>query len=125
MGIISKNKGRAVGEVAQLTVPVSFETGEVGANKVYFARNVVIQKITIQVTKALADTDAGTITGANATGNSTGGAISLAASTVTGTVATATPTTNNTVAAGSYYNLASAKTTAGGKGLVTIFYLKA
>ncbi len=105
-----------------LVVPVSFETGEQGAAKVYFPSSVTVTKVRTTVTKALAGTDAGTVTGANATGASTGGQTSHAASAAIGNEQSATPTTNNTVDAGSFYQLTSAKTTAGGKALVTIEY---
>ncbi|GAP53564.1 hypothetical protein AHiyo6_01290, partial [Arthrobacter sp. Hiyo6] len=38
---------------------------------------------------------------------------------------TATPTSNNTVAAGSYYKLTALKTTAGGKVQVTLEFVRA
>lgn len=104
-------------------VPMSFETGEAGAVRLYFPYPVTITKIRTSVTKALAATDAGTITGANATGASTGGVATHAASAAIGDPQTATPTTNTTVATDSYYQLTSAKTTAGGKVLASVEYV--
>jgi hypothetical protein len=105
-----------------VTIPMSFETGEQTATKIYFPFAVTINKIRGIVMKAIAATDNGTITGANASGASTGGVITCTASDALNTEYSATPTTNNTVAAGSYYKLTSAKTTAGGKVLVTLEY---
>jgi hypothetical protein len=101
---------------------MSFETGEQTATKIYFPFAVTINKIRGIVMKAIAGTDNGTITGANASGASTGGVITATASDALNTEYSATPTTNNTVVAGSYYKLTSAKTTAGGKVLVTLEY---
>lgn len=101
---------------------MSFETGEVGQYKFYFPNAVTINKVRTQVVKALADTDAGTITCGNATGASTGGVATHAASAAIGDAQTATPTTNNTVVADSYYYFTSAKTTAGGKVKVSVEY---
>lgn len=105
-----------------ITVPISFETGEIGASRVYFPFPVTITGIKGIVTKAIAASNNGTITGANADGASTSGVLTATASDVLGTEYTATPTTNVDVAADSYYQLTSAKSTAGGKVLVTLQY---
>jgi len=107
-----------------ITVPMSFETDEQTATKIYFPFAVTITKIRGIVTKAIAGTDDGTITGANATGDSATGVITATASDALNTEYSVSPTTNNTVAADGYYKLTSAKTTAGGKVLVTIEYTK-
>lgn len=112
------------GEKGIVSVPMSFETGELGAYRVYFPFAARIDSIKSGVVKAMADTDNGTITGANATGASTGGVITHDASDAIGTREVATPTTNNEVSSGSYYQLTSAKTTAGGKAIVTLEYTK-
>lgn len=103
-------------------VPMSFETGELGAYRVYFPFKVQITAIKSGIVKAMADTDNGTITGANATGASTGGVITHDAEDAIGVREVATPTTNVTVEADSYYQLTSAKVTAGGKAIVTLEY---
>lgn len=105
-------------------VAVSFETGEQAAIKLYFPFAVEIKKIRAIATKAIAATDNGTITGANATGNSTGGVITFTASDAINTEKTASPTTNNKVGKDSFYKLTSAKTTAGGRALVTLEYTR-
>jgi len=107
-----------------ITIPVSFEAGEQGAYRVYFPFKVTINKIRGIVTRAIAGTDNGTIQGANATGNSAGGAITATAGDAIGTEYTATPTSNNVVAADSYYQLTTAKTTTGGKVLCTLEYTR-
>lgn len=120
--MIRKERKREANVAEVVTLPVSFETGEQGAHKVYFPAPVTITKIRSQVSKAIAATDAGTITGANATGASTGGVITHDASDAFGVEEVATPTTNVNVDADSYYQLTSAKSTAGGKAVVTIEY---
>ena len=107
-----------------VTVPLSFESGEQTATKIYFPFAVTINKIRSIVVKAIAATDDGTITGANSTGDSANGVITVAASSALDTEDSASPTTNNEVAADSYYKLTSAKTTAGGKVLATIEYTR-
>ena len=107
-----------------ITLQMSFETNEQTATKIYFSFAVTINKIRSIVMKALGATDTGTITGANATGASANGVVIVAISAPLNDEDSATPTTNNTVAAGSYYQLTSAKTTAGGKVLVTLEYTR-
>lgn len=124
MGLAKSSKvPRQPGVKGIVTALLSFESGEQGAAKIYFPMPVKITKIRSTVQKALANTDAGTITGANATGASTGGVITHALSAAFADAQTATPTTNVTVAADSYYQLTTAKTTAGGKALVTLEYV--
>lgn len=112
------------GEKGVLAVNQSFETNEVGALRIYFPFKVRINKIRSHVVKALAATDAGTITGANSTGASTGGVTTHALSAAIGDAQAATPTTNVVVEADSYYQLTSAKTTKGGKVQCFLEYTK-
>lgn len=72
--------------------------------------------------KAIAATNNGTITGANADGNSSSGVITATASDPLNTEYSVSPTTNNSVGRDSYYKLTSAKSTAGGKILVSLEY---
>lgn len=118
--MIRKQYKREAGVEDVVSVAVSFDTGEQGAYRVYFPYPVTVNKIRSRVQKALAATDAGTVTGANSIGASTGGVATHAASAAIGDEQTASPTSNNTVAADSYYQLTSAKTTAGGKVNVTL-----
>lgn len=61
------------------TVPMSFETGEQAQVKIYFPYKVTINKIRGTVTKAVADTTNGTITGANTGGASANGVVTAVA----------------------------------------------
>ena len=102
------------------TVPLSFETGEQTTTKIYFPMKVTIGKIRGIVMKALAATDSGTVTCGNSTGASSSGVLTALASAALNTEYSASPTTNNVVLADGYYYLTSAKSTAGGKVLVTL-----
>jgi len=107
-----------------VTVPLSFETNEVGATKVYFPFAVTINKIRGTVNKVIEATDDGTIQGANSTGDSDSGLLTAASSDVVGVEYSASPTTNNTVVADSYYKLTSAKSTAGGRVISTLEFTR-
>lgn len=120
--MINKQRKRTAGVQGNVTALLSFETGEQGAYRVPFDFPVTITKITSRVQKALAATDSGTVTGANATGASASGVATHAASAAIGNEVTVTPTTNVDVDAGSYYQLTAAKTTVGGKVQVTLQY---
>lgn len=102
------------------TVPMSFETGEQAATKIYFPYKVTINKIRGIVTKAIADTTNGTVQGANTDGNSATGLLTAVALDALNTEYAVSPTTNNTVLADGFYKLTSAKADAGGKVLVTL-----
>ena len=102
------------------TVPMSFETDEQTTTKIYFPMKVTIDKIRGIVMKAIADTNNGTITCGNLTGASDNGVITAEASAALNTEYTVSPTTNNVVLADGYYYLTSAKTTPGGKVLVSL-----
>lgn len=122
--MLRKQYKREAGVKGVITVPLSFEADLQTATAVYFPYPVTINKIRTIVTKALAGTDVGTVTGANATGASTGGVVTVAISAALNEEDVATPTTNNTVAADSYYKLTSAKATAGGTVLASIEYTR-
>jgi len=102
------------------TVPMSFETDEQTTTKIYFPMKVTIDKIRGIVMKAIADTNNGTITCGNLTGASDNGVITAEASDALNTEYSVSPTTNNIVLADGYYYLTSAKTTPGGKVLVSL-----
>lgn len=106
-----------------VTVPVSFEAGEQGANSIYVPYNFEIVGASASVTKAIAATDAATVT-LNINGVAvTTGVITLPLSSAIGTSVSITPTALNTGAPGSYISAVGAKTTAGGKSIVSL-YLK-
>lgn len=115
-GVIEKLKGI-------VDLEVSFENGEQTTHTLYFPYKVKITKLRAFVTKALAGTDAGTITAKNNGGTAmTNGAISLAASSTVGTEGSATPTANNVIDVDEKLQLTVAKSTAGGKARVTVEY---
>jgi len=107
-----------------ITLPLSFETDEQTATKIFFPFKVTINKIRSIVMKALAGTDTGTITGANSTGDSNNGVVTVAISAALNDEDSTSPDTNNVVLADGYYKLTSAKATAGGKALVTLEYTR-
>lgn len=102
------------------TVPMSFETDEQTTTRIYFPMKVTINKIRGIVMKAIAGTDNGTVTCGNSTGASATGVITATASAALNTEYAVLPTTNNVVLANGYYYLTSAKSTAGGKVLVSL-----
>jgi hypothetical protein len=101
LGLISA----ADGAKGVITAHLSFETDEQTATRIYA-------------------TNDGTITGANSTGASANGVVTVAASSALNTEDSASPTTNNVVLADGYYQLTSAKAAAGGKVLVTLEYTR-
>ena len=104
-----------------VTIPVSFETGEQCANKVKMPYAGTVSEIYGIVTKAIAATDAGTVTAKNNGGTTmTEGVITAAASAALDTAYTVTPTANNTFVAGDILSFTTAKTTVGGKMLLSI-----
>lgn len=105
-----------------MTVLLSYETNEICAPKIYFPMKVTINKIYTCIAKVFEATNAATLQGANSVGDSANGLVILQNGDVLGTVAVVNPTTNNVVAADSFYQLKCAKVTAGGKVLVTINY---
>lgn len=106
------------------TFAMSFETNEQTTTKIYFPMKVTINKIRSIVMKALAATNAGTITGANSVGTSNNGVVTVAASASLNEEDSASPDSNNGVAADSYYQLTTAKANAGGKVLVSLEYTR-
>ena len=101
-------------------IPMSFEAGEQMALKVYFNHKVTINKIRGIVTTAIAGTDDGTITAANADGDMATGVITATASDALATEYAVSPTTNNVIAQDGYVSLTSAKSDGGGRVLVTL-----
>lgn len=106
-------------------VAMSFVTAEQTTTRLYFPYKVTISKIRGIVMIAIGATSAGTITCGNSTGASANGVITAAAGDALNTLYSVSPTTNNVVAANSYYYLTSAKAaTASGKVLVTLEYVR-
>jgi hypothetical protein len=87
--------------------------------------NGEVQEVYAIVTKAIAATDSATITCKNDAGTTmTGGVLTFPASSTLNTTATGTISANNTFVSGDELFFTSAKTTVGGKALITIKILK-
>lgn len=112
----------SVGSISDvITLDVSFESGEVGDFKVKLPYACTVAEIYAYAYKVIAGTDAGTIVPKDNGGTTmTGGTITFAASDPRGTAYTSTPSANNTFTAGQLLTLTTAKTTAGGKVLVSV-----
>ena len=103
-----------------VTVPLSFETNELTSTKIYFPFAATITKICSIVMLAIEATSDGTITGNN--GSDSSGVVTVEKGAALNVEDSADPVDNNTVAAGEYYMLTTAKADAGGKVLVTLEY---
>lgn len=101
-------------------VSMSFETNLQTTTRLYFPYKVTVNKLRGIVMKAIAATNNGTITAANATGDMANGVITATASDALNVAYSVSPTTNNVIAKDSYIQLTSAKATAGGEVLVSI-----
>ena len=108
----------------ELTANVSFEAGEQCQNRMFTAGKIRINRVKAIVTKALAATDAGTITIKNAAGV-TVATISIPLSTALDSVFDTGLIAGNGIGdilGDSFFSLVTAKTTAGGKCLVSVDY---
>lgn len=101
-------------------IPMSFETGEQMALKVYFNHKVTIDKIRGIATTAITGTGDGTITAASVDGDMATGVLTAKAGDSLATEYSASPTTNNVIAQDGYVSLTSAKSDGGGRVLVTL-----
>lgn len=109
------------GRTEVLNFAVSFEAGEQCDNKILMPYAGSVVTIYAIVTKAIAATDSGTITPKNQGGTTmTDGVVTFSASTALNTAVTTTPTANNTFVAGDILSFTTAKTTAGGKALISV-----
>lgn len=124
--IVFSGGNASIGAIPEtLIVPVSFESGEVGTIFIDFPYACTILSYQFVCTKALAGTDAGTIQFAdNAGTNMTGGLATIPASTAFGTKVGATITAGGDVAINDDIRITTAKTTAGGRGFVSITYTR-
>lgn len=107
-----------------IIVPLSFETGEIGALRVRFTKAVQVMQISGMVVKALAGTDAGTIVISSEGGVITTNTLTYPLSSALGVEATEgniVPSgANATIAINSFFDFTTAKTTAGGKVAVSM-----
>ena len=108
-----------------LVFPISFETGEQANNSVILPFGGALESVRYEVTKAIAATDAATITPLVNGGATTPNNISISASTVINTDVSTNITAGNTFTTGQELQFVSAKTTAGGKALLTVTILRA
>lgn len=108
-----------------ISFEASFESGEQTTHKIYFPYPVYITEARAQVTKALAATNAGTITLKNNAGTAMAtGVITFAASSALATLGYCKPTSKQGISATQYLQITVAKTTAGGRARVVIYFTK-
>lgn len=122
-GIVSFSSGTLnIGAMAEvITIPVSFESGEQCENCVKMPYAGTVVEIYAVCTKAIAGTDDATITAKNNAGTTmTGGVLTFTASDPLNTAYDVSPSANNTFVAGDVLQFVTAKTTSGGKALVSI-----
>lgn len=101
-------------------IVVSFETGEQYTLNLYTPFAIRITKVRGRTIKAIAATDDGTITVKN-TAAATIATLTATASTAINTDLTAViPSANNLIAKDNFYQIVSAKTTAGGKVMLSV-----
>lgn len=104
-----------------IVVPVSFETGFLGSNKIRMGFKGNVVAIDAAVVFLIEATDNATITPNINAVNITGGLVTLTGGTGNGgTFSNAAPMTVNSFLAGDYIDLLGAKVTAGGSALVTL-----
>ncbi len=112
-----------------ITFPISWDTLEQGAFTIMMPK-CYVTKVYVVITKALSATDSAYISfndhgGSVFTGTGlSSGNISFVASSIIGTSKTATVTGSNEFAWYETMNINTSKETVGGKGIVTVFYLK-
>jgi len=103
-------------------IELSFETDEQVTLNLYVPFSIRIFQIRGRTTKAIAATDDGTVTAKDYNGN-TMGTLTASASTVINTDLTAQAiNTNNKIPKDQFYSLVSAKSTVGGKVMVSVEY---
>tara|TARA_R110002167_G_scaffold100810_2_gene263060 strand:- start:989 stop:1843 length:855 start_codon:yes stop_codon:yes gene_type:complete len=109
------------GTLAQevITIPVSFETGEQSINSFTIPYDCTMSSIRYIVTKAIAATDNATISSTIGGVSTSPATITIVASTVIDTAAV-TAYSSAPVSAGDIITMTSAKTTPGGKALITL-----
>jgi len=112
--------------VEQTVIEVSFESGEQCNNTIRMASDFTLNTIYYEVIKALANTDAGTITPEiNGVAVTLSSAISIPLSTAINTTASTNCTALNTGVANDLLTFVAAKTTAGGKVRITLKWTRA
>lgn len=108
---------------APIVALVSYETGEQGAYRIYTAGKIKINRVKTIVVKAIGATDNGTITVKDAAGDTIATITHVASDAVgveddSGVITD----TDQDIGKDSFFDLTTAKTTAGGKALVSVEY---
>jgi hypothetical protein len=108
---------------APIVLQASFETGEQGDYRVYTAGKLRVNRVKAIVTKAIAATDNGTITIKDAAGDTIATLTATASDAIgveydTGALSDA----DQDIGKDSFFSVNTAKTTAGGKVLVSVEY---
>lgn len=107
------------------TVPISFETGELGIVNARIPFAMTVTDIQVSVSKLIEATDDATFIPKDNAGTAmTGGQIDLTAGAPIGNDFTSTPSANNTFSEGQDMKLETLKSNPGGKGIATVFYTR-
>lgn len=121
-GWIKNTDNSPTNNLVTFVVPVSFETGEQSNNSIYIPFEYVLVEGAYCITKAIAGSDPATIT--VVTDGTSRGVTTILAATAINTESKLT-ISNTTGDVGGYYaRIVTAKTTAGGKALVTLVVRK-
>lgn len=121
-GWIKNTDNSPTNNLVTFVVPVSFETGEQSNNSIYIPFEYVLVEGAYCITKAIAGTDNATIT--VKTNGTSRGVTTILASTAINTESKLTISSTTGDVAGYYAQIVTAKTTAGGKALVTLVVKK-
>lgn len=105
-----------------LTLPLSFETGEIITARIYTPYAGYVSAIFAQVSHLIEATDDATIDCLSFVTNY--GTITLPGGTAAGSTVPITPSSNNTFTAGGYLDFQCAKTTPGGKCILVIHIVR-
>jgi len=118
---LQPSKSTQLARTEVITAFVSFETAEQGTYKVYCPYKGNVTSAAFSVTKALSNTDDGSIILRNDAGTvMTGGTLTVPLSSAIGTNIEVSPSANNAVDPGDYIQMVISKTTVGGKGTIFI-----
>lgn len=101
-------------------IVASFETGEQYTLNLYIPFDIRIVRIRGRVIKAIADTDSGTVVIKDHNGNTMATLTASASDAINTDLTAQEVNSNNQIPMDSFYQLVSAKTTVGGKVLVSI-----
>jgi len=117
-GIVS-DKLTDEGRTEVVTVPVSFETDGLGDHKIEMPYSGSVTKISHVISELIEATNNGTVTSKD-NASAVMSTATLTGGSVTGVIFTSSPTTNNTFSAGDVLTFTTAKSTAGGRALLSV-----